>query len=190
MDISKIIHVVLLILTFIVFVKPIKLSQTLNDNDVITYSMLCCLILLMYFDPLSTLLLTIILIQTTSPGELVIDDTITTDDGYSTSYIDTFEEGDLDTVRRLTSKSIVLETDSEKEVLQSATKMDVKEQELSDPASDCEDPSFMISLDMLHSAQNNIFDEKNSTSYINMIGDSNANIQGVYDNIIGYNSLI
>ena len=80
MDISKIIHVVLLILTFIVFVKPIKLSQTLNDNDVITYSMLCCLILLMYFDPLSTLLLTIILIQTTSPGELVIDDTITTDD--------------------------------------------------------------------------------------------------------------
>jgi hypothetical protein len=190
MDISKLIHVVLLILTFIVFVKPIKLSQTLNDNDVITYSMLCCLIVLMYFDPLSTLLLTIILIQTTSPGEVVIDDTITTDDGYSTSYIDTFEEGDL--VNRLSSQSKVLDTDSQKEVLQpdTKTKIVVEEPKLSEPANDCEDPSFMISLDMLHSAQNNMFDEKNSTSYINIIGDSNANIQGVYDDIIGYNSLI
>ena len=188
MDISKLIHVVLLILTFIVFVKPIKLSQTLNDNDVITYSMLCCLIVLMYFDPLSTLLLTIILIQTTSPGEFVIDDTITTDDGYSTTYIDTFEEGDL--VSRLSAKSEVLETDSQKEVLQPAIKLDVEEPKLSEPANDCEDPSFVISLDMLHSAQNNMFDEKNSTSYINIIGDSNANIQGVYDDIIGYNSLI
>lgn len=187
MDISKLIHVVLLILTFIVFVKPIKLSQTLNENDVITYSMLCCLIVLMYFDPLSTLLLTIILIQTTSPGEFVIDDTITADDGYSTSYIDTFEEGDL--VSRLSSKSKVLEI-SQKEVLQPATRLDVEEPKLSEPANECEDPSFVISLDMLHSAQNNVFDEKNSSSYINMIGDSNANIQGVYDNIIGYNSLI
>ena len=153
MDISKLIHVVLLILTFIVFVKPIKLSQTLNDNDVITYSMLCCLIVLMYVDPLSTLLLTIILIQTTSPGEFVIDDTITTDDGYSTSYIDSFEEGDL--VSRK-----VPETDSQKEVLQpdTKTKIVVEEPKLSEPANDCEDPSFMISLDMLHSAQNNMFD--------------------------------
>jgi len=137
----------------------------------------------MYVDPLSTLLLTIILIQTTSPGEFVIDDTITADDGYSTSYIDTFEEGD--SVSRK-----VLETDSQKEVLQPAIKLDVEEPKLSEPADDCEDPSFVISLDMLHSAQNNMFDEKNSTSYINIIGDSNANIQGVYDDIIGYNSLI
>lgn len=188
MDISKLIHVVLLILTFIVFVKPIKLSQTLNDNDLITYSMLCCLLLLMYLDPLSTLLITIILIQTTSPGECVIDDTITTDDGYSTSYIDTFEENDL--VSRLFEKNRALQTDSPQEVLQPDTKLDVAEPKLSEPVNDCEDPSFMISLEMLHSAQNNIFDEKNSTSYINIIGDSNANIQGVYDNIIGYNSSI
>lgn len=47
-------------------------------------------------------------------------------------------------------------------------------------------PEFVISQQMLHNAQNNIFNEENMRMFPNETADKNINIQGVFDEITGY----
>jgi hypothetical protein len=49
-------------------------------------------------------------------------------------------------------------------------------------------PEFIISKKMLSNAQNNIFDEKNMNVFPNEINESDVNIQGVFNDIKGYNT--
>lgn len=48
-------------------------------------------------------------------------------------------------------------------------------------------PEFIISKEMLNKAQDNIVDTKNNNTYINQINQDGVNIQGVYDDLTGYN---
>lgn len=48
-------------------------------------------------------------------------------------------------------------------------------------------PEFIISKDMLFNAQNNIYDQKNMYSFPNETKQKHINIQGIYDDISGYN---
>lgn len=185
MYVSKIFHILLLIMTLIVFVCPVKRFQMINNNDIITYSILCSLILLMYIDPLSTILLTIILIRlnTTAYNEDNVICSKETDEISSLSYIDAFEEDDSSKTKNVIDEEIL---DTKNTISKNNEKNDV----VDSVDEHCVDSSLLITLEMLDSAQNNVFDEKNNKSYINLIGDPNANVQGVYETITGYNNLI
>lgn len=180
MNVSKHIHILLFIMTFIVFVQPVKRFQFVNNNDIITYSILCSLILLMYVDPLSTILLTIIMIRlnTTAYKE---DNVICkeNDEISSLSYIDNFSS-------KVSSQNVIDEESVE--TIKNGSETSKEKVDVADGDEHREDSSLLITLDMLDLAQNNVFDEKNNNSYINIIGDPSANIQGVYETITGYNS--
>ena len=51
-------------------------------------------------------------------------------------------------------------------------------------------PEFVISKNMLHNAQNNIFDEQNMNMFPNETRDKNINIQGFFEEVTGYSSSI
>lgn len=51
-------------------------------------------------------------------------------------------------------------------------------------------PEFVISKNMLHNAQNNIFDEQNMSMFPNETRDKNINIQGFFEEVTGYSSSI
>ena len=193
MNVTRLIHIVLLILTSVVFIKPPNENFQINmDNEIISYSIICSLILLMYIDPLSTILLTLILIQlihaTECPkNELDLDEQ-PYHDNFSTSYLDTTEE--VDSTQSINNEPNVIENVNVN--TETAKHLDTTNTNTNEVVSDeqlCDDTKFLITLEMLNAAQNNVFDEKNNSKYINFIGDSNANIQGVYDHIIGYSSL-
>lgn len=48
-------------------------------------------------------------------------------------------------------------------------------------------PEFIISKEMLNKAQDNIVDDKNNNMYLNEINQNGVNIQGIYEDLTGYN---
>jgi hypothetical protein len=201
MNVTKLIHIVLLVLTSVVFIKPPNKHFKINmNNEIISYSIICSLIILMYIDPLSTILLTLILIQLIQATECPKNDLDVDEqpyhDNFSTSYLDTSVENN--TTESVNTKpngieNVDMNTNINTETdVETPLNLDTNNQDKNKVVSDeqlCDDTKFLITLEMLNAAQNNVFDEKNDSKYINYIGDSNANIQGVYNHITGYNSL-
>ena len=48
-------------------------------------------------------------------------------------------------------------------------------------------PEFIISKEMLNRAQDNIVDDKNNNIYLNETNQNGVNIQGIYEDLTGYN---
>jgi len=65
------------------------------------------------------------------------------------------------------------------EVEEETVKEDIKDEECI--------PEFIISKDMLNRAQDNIVDNKNNNLFLNETKQNGVNIQGIYDDLTGYN---
>ena len=48
-------------------------------------------------------------------------------------------------------------------------------------------PEFILSKEMLNRAQDNIVDDKNNNMYLNETNQNGVNIQGIYEDLTGYN---
>jgi len=158
MDYIQIVLLVYLLLRIVDFFP----SQNFVLNNLLqNFILVTLLILLLSFDPLICLLVMLCIIVNIKNEAIE-------------NLFTSINSKEIESIRNtLIPKPIKLEVEEE------TVKEDIKDEECI--------PEFIISKDMLNRAQNNIVDNKNNNLFLNETKQNGVNIQGIYDDLTGYN---
>lgn len=158
MDYIQIVLLVYLLLRIVDFFP----SQNFVLNNLLqNFILVTLLILLLSFDPLICLLVMLCIIVNIKNEAIE-------------NLFTSINSKEIESIRNtLIPKPIKLEVEEE------TVKEDIKDEECI--------PEFIISKDMLNRAQDNIVDNKNNNLFLNETKQNGVNIQGIYDDLTGYN---
>jgi hypothetical protein len=170
MDYIKIVLIVYSLLRLINFIPNQKFTL---DNYLQNTVLILLLVLLAAHDP-SMCVLVLVAILVNTPNE------------YREKLFTNINKNEINNITNTLKypKKTLLEDEQEpastKQELASTKKTQAKDDECV--------PEFVISKEMLLNAQNNIFDKRNLNSFPNETNENDVNIQGVFNDINGYDN--